>query len=332
MNTTTHRLDGLEPENLLAFLALLGLLRALEAADRGRDDHKRFRPRAAWDIDRPPLRPTVVVSNGAGRHELAEAAALGIDLLAAVHEFDGAKNLTFVREESAAILEAAAREATADNHDRADLLASLMSDGAFKIDKTETIIPTPLCLMFGQGHQFFLDRLANVPKQAAPPPRREGRKRVTISPTDALLEALFEPWHRTDPTFSFRWDPEEDVRYALMAGDPTDAAYKTGTQHAANRLAAVGLPALTVAPVKRVGRPAVAILGGEYRRGFSFAWPVWHDPASLMMIRALLGHPDLRTPGALKHLSVEHVLVARRISVGKYMNFSPARFLDQTIP
>ena len=31
-----HRLDGLEPGNLLAFLALLGLLRALEeAAPRG---------------------------------------------------------------------------------------------------------------------------------------------------------------------------------------------------------------------------------------------------------------------------------------------------------
>ena len=28
--TTEHRLDGLEPDNLLAFLALLGLLRTLE--------------------------------------------------------------------------------------------------------------------------------------------------------------------------------------------------------------------------------------------------------------------------------------------------------------
>ena len=31
--TTEHRLDGLEPDNLLAFLALLGLLRALEETD-----------------------------------------------------------------------------------------------------------------------------------------------------------------------------------------------------------------------------------------------------------------------------------------------------------
>ena len=37
-----HRLDGLEPDNLLAFLALLGLLRALDAA---RPD---WRARAYW--------------------------------------------------------------------------------------------------------------------------------------------------------------------------------------------------------------------------------------------------------------------------------------------
>lgn len=35
------RLEGLEPDNLLAFLALLGLLRALEEAERGlREDER----------------------------------------------------------------------------------------------------------------------------------------------------------------------------------------------------------------------------------------------------------------------------------------------------
>lgn len=33
------------------------------------------------------------------------------------------------------------------------------------------IDPTPLRLLFGQGHQHFLDRLARVPAQPAPPPR-----------------------------------------------------------------------------------------------------------------------------------------------------------------
>jgi hypothetical protein len=54
-----------------------------------------------------------------------------------------------------------------------------------------------------------------------------------------LHEALFEPWTRQDPTPAFRWDPAEDVRYALRADDPS--GQKSTTQHGANRLAALGL-------------------------------------------------------------------------------------------
>ena len=43
---------------------------------------------------------------------------------------------------------------------------------------------------------------------------------------------------------------------------------------------------------------------------------------------SVLSHPELRTPGALDHLGVEDVYVARRISVGKFMNFSRARPLE----
>jgi hypothetical protein len=50
---THHRLEGLEPDNLLAFLALLGLLRAIEVV------RETWRPRAAWDLDAPPLRPVL---------------------------------------------------------------------------------------------------------------------------------------------------------------------------------------------------------------------------------------------------------------------------------
>lgn len=212
---------------------------------------------------------------------------------------------------------------------RDSLLTALMSDAAVKDAKdpaTAPVDPTPLCLLFGQGHQHFLDRLASVPRTEVPPPRGRGKKAVAVSAADCLAEALFKPWHRDDPTFSFRWDPAEDVRYALMPGDPTDPAYKGGTQHGANRLAAIGIAALTLAPEPRAGRVRPAILGGRSdARGFSFAWPVWREPATLAAIRALLGHPGLRTPAALAHLGVDHVLVARRISVGKFMNFTRAR-------
>ena len=48
-----------------------------------------------------------------------------------------------------------------------------MSDAAAKDGKIEA---TPLCLLFGQGHQHFLDRLAAVPNTEAPPPRGRGKK------------------------------------------------------------------------------------------------------------------------------------------------------------
>ena len=54
-----HRLAGFEPDNLLAFLALLGLLRSLESA------RPTWRPRAAWDLDRAPLRPILLFAEPA---------------------------------------------------------------------------------------------------------------------------------------------------------------------------------------------------------------------------------------------------------------------------
>ncbi|MCL6443372.1 MAG: hypothetical protein K6T83_07940, partial [Alicyclobacillus sp.] len=161
--------------------------------------------------------------------------------------------------------------------------------------------------------------------QHCPPTRGRGTSAVSLSAADCLAEALFAPWERQDPTFSFRWDPEEATRYALMAGDPTDDTYKVYTQHGANRLAALGLSALTVAPRARGTRVRAVILGGLYKDGeFTFAWPIWSKPITLSAVRGLLGHPGLRQKDGLKHLGVDFVLVAKRIQVARLMNFTRA--------
>ena len=326
---THHRLDGLEPDNLLAFLTLLGLLRSLEAADRTLPDDLKLRPRAFWDTETAPLRAVLRIARPVEESELVEIANQGISILVSAHDFGGREDLNYSRAESRELLENAAKCSTAANRNRADLLASLICDAAIKEEKkTEAapVDPTPFCLLFGQGHQHFLERFAAVPAEAAPPARGRGKKAVSISGAECIAEALFEPWHRSDPTFSFRWDPEEDVRYALMAGDPTDVAYKGGTQHGANRLAAIGLAALTLVPETRAGRVRPNVLGGFFDSdGFSFQWPVWRDPATLTAIRGLLGHPDLFESGALAYLGVEYTLTTRRISVGKFMNFTRAQ-------
>lgn len=319
------RLDGLESDNLLAFLSLLGLLRAIEAQDRLSSQKDKLRPRIAWDLNAPPLRPTLHLDRSMDRAEVAQAAADGLDVLAINHDFSGHVDLDYSRNDARSVLQHEAHSASQAARGRVDLFAALMSDGVVKEKKDDTIVPTPLCLLFGQGHQHFLDRLANVPSDPAPA-RGTGRKAVRLTAAEYLEEALFGAWHRQDRTFSFRWDPEEDVRYALMAGDPTNSAYKPGTQHGANRLAAIGLTTLTVVPQRRAGKIRLSVIGGEFGPdGFSFAWPVWNQPITLSALRALLNHPDLRDPQALKHLGVDHVLIARRISIGKFMNFSRAR-------
>lgn len=329
MTAPTHRLEGLEPDNLLAFLALLGLLRALDADDADRPEEDRIRARAAWTVDSPPLKPQLVSRLAVGREQMTERAAAGLERLAPSHDFAGRVDLNYTDTECRSLLAATLEAARYDGRNAADLLAALMSDAAVKDEKTHVIEPTPLCLLLGQGHQHFLERLAAVPRQPTPPPRGRGKKAVAISASECIDEALFQPWHRTDPTPGFRWDPEEDVRYALMAGDPTDQAYKTGTQHGANRLAAVGLAALTVAPHQRGRRVRASVTGGQRDRdGFSFAWPIWSEPATLPAIQAMLSHPHLRKPGELAHLSVRAVVVAKRISVGKFGNFARARPIE----
>lgn len=329
-SATVHRLEGLEPDNLLAFLALLGLLKALEAQDRNSPTREQpLCPRASWDVEEPPLRAKLWLARPMSRDDLANYAAEGIQALAEAHDFGNRKDLAFSRSESREILANSARIGRQDDRYRADLMAALMSDAALKAERSEDIEPTPLCLLFGQGHQHFLERLSSVPRQPTPPPRGKGRKAVPLTAQECLLETLFEPWHRKDPTPSFRWDPVEDVRYAHMAGDPTDPAFKGGTQHGANRLAAIGLSTLTILPQVRAGRARVAVIGGAFERsGFSFAWPIWRKPASLASIRALLAHPALRRPDELTHLDVEFVMEARRISVGKFMNFCRARPIE----
>lgn len=316
-----QRLDGLEPDNLLAFLALLGTLRAIECAQPD------LRPRVSWTIDEPPLRPQLRMVQALETGAVADVVAQGVELLARAHEFEGRKDLNFTPDDCRKQLAEAAQSARPESRARADLLSALMHDAAVKDGKEPAIAPTPLCLLFGQGHQHFLERLADVPRQPTPPTRGRGKQAVLPTAAQIVQETLFEVWHREDPTPSFRWDPAEDVRYATMGGDPTDTAFKSGTQHGANRLAAVALPSFKLAAQSQRGRvrPVVAAGGRDADGSFSLAWPIWRPPLTLTSIEALLTHPELRKTGALARFGVVDVMVTQRISVGKFMNFTRAR-------
>src|SRR5579872_3332501 len=95
-----HRLTGLEPDNLLAFLALLGLLRSIEAADRDHRETLKLRPRACWDTEIAPLRPVLLLARPIESEEIPLIANEGLSTLASAHRFGGRKDLNYSRTEA----------------------------------------------------------------------------------------------------------------------------------------------------------------------------------------------------------------------------------------
>ncbi len=308
----SHRLPGLEPENLLGFLALLGLLRALDTA------RPVWQTRAYWDLATQPLRPVLTLVEPQTPDAVAAAAAEGASILADAHRFERS-DLNYPRSK--------AHDLLIEEQDalRSNLLDALMSDGATREDNS--IRPTPLCFLFGQGHQHFLARLADIPAGRLPAKLAKMRRPPNLNAPDFIARTLFAAWTRSDPTDGLRWDPAEDRRYALRADDPSgDPA---GMQHGANRLAAVGLPVLSGAVVRRRGETRFLNIGTSYGedRGIRITWPIWTAPARLLGIRALLAHPALagnaQQIGALAPQGVAFAYRAQRISVGKFFNVTP---------
>lgn len=318
-----HLLTGLEPDNLLAFLALLGLLRALEEA------RPACLPRVAWTVDTPPVRPMLYLVELLTKNDILNNLRTGLKGLAHRHDFGQHEDLSLTADEARERLGSAA---TADRY-TADLWASLICDATVDVKKG-IAEPTPLCLLFGQGGMHFLSRLASVARLAMPPPRKtrgKTRERGTrVSETACLDEALFQTWERLDGTESFRWDPHEDVRYATRARNPTDRQTKEKTQHGANRLATIGLSALTAVPHRdHAGRAQLSCLCSPYTgRGRSFTWPIWRHPISLAAIRALLGHPRLDDSEVRRALGVVERRRALRIREGRYFNVTKAAQLE----
>jgi hypothetical protein len=313
-----HRLEGLEPDNLLAFLALLGLLRTLELAVPD------WRPRLHWEG--APLRPMLTLAVATTQEEVAEATARGATELAKDHDFAGEADLTFDRRTARDLLDTAATPALAS---RSALLGCLFSDGAVKEDGT--VLATPFCAMFGQGHQHFLSRLSQVPRGVLPKALARQRKPPDLNGACKIAEALFRPWARIDPTESFRWDPMEDRRYAMRFKNPSDDP--GCTVHGANRLASLGIAALPGAAVERRGRLRFLILGSDLGPDglVEITWPIWERPTTLSALQALVGHPALSalTPdmAQLSRFGIKNLRRARRISVGKYFNFTRAEAL-----
>jgi hypothetical protein len=314
----THELVGLEVDNLLAFLALMGLLRALEAQELS------WAPRVSWAG--PPWRVRLHLSVEASTRAVAEAACSGIESIAAHYDSDERANVAFTREDfrkyakrMRACLDG---ERMRTNHIGASLAAALTAEHPEK--REGGLRAAPLVMMFGQGHQNFLERLIEVPRGELPSRHRKHKQRKPLEfRTPAMVEAaLFSAWRRSDDADGFRWDPEDDQRYALRYGDPSGEGAAL-TVHGANRLAAIGLLSFACVPG---ARRLMARGAGRDDDGVYFTWPVWTQPLSRPSIEKLLSHRDVIDGrlGGLALLGVAEVYRARRVANGKFMNVTRA--------
>lgn len=315
---SSHRLAGLEVDNLLGFLALLGLLRALG----------RSRPQwaARAYFGGSPLSAHLEIAQEATEEEIAQAASEGCESYAGGFTFGEYKDLTFSSDVARTLLERSLSSETT-----ATIMSALCSDAA-KREKDDRIIATPLCAMFGQGHQSFLSRLTSV-SAGTPPKTRAARERMApLNDPCYVARALFSPWAREDAAESFRWDFVEDRRYALRYSDPSSDP--PTTEHGANRLAIIGMLSFQSAPSLR-GRTADLAVRGVSRsretRRLRITWPIWYRPASLEAIHAMLeereladDHPAFK---ALARYGVDQARRVYRITSGKFISFSRAMAL-----
>ncbi len=302
-----HLLLGLEPDNLLAFLALLGFHRCL---DRARPD---WHPRVYWDG--VPMRPTLVLAQDVDRAELLEAACDGATALSAIYKFNKKLNLDYSAEQASELLKDACMS---PDRSRVDMLSSLMSDAAIR---NEVVRATPFCMLFGAGRQNFLEQLEAVANGTPTSESRDEMGTEDMNSPMRLEEALFQPWNRKDKTQRFRWDPIEDRRYALRFKDP--GGDKGLTVHGANRLAILALPLLTAVPVRERGEIRLYALTTKWHHGsLVVQWPVWSRPASLKAVIRMLAGCGLDEPVA--GLGIKEIYTAERISVRKFFNFTRA--------
>ncbi len=141
---------------------------------------------------------------------------------------------------------------------------------------------------------------------------------------ERLDATLFRSWNRSDEKYSFRFDPTEDRRYALLDRDPTAANNKSTSEWMANLLA---YRALRAFPCAIVRRKSVTTGWMEDSGSVMFTWPIWANHLALETVQSLLGREELiaRKPSiSLRNIGVQAVYRSRKIANGDYVNFSPA--------
>lgn len=312
-------LSPLRFDNPLAFLALLGLMRVLDAS------RPAWRVRAFWRRrgGHGPWVPVIEADGACGEDELAEAAVAGLrDLAAPVAEVAARWN---GGTDPAALLGEAARRPRDSEAVTALLGETLVRERrkGREIRRLEAR-PSPFLPKPKSGQQNLLARIAALTHGLDADPSGTGSAGIR----DLLRECLFEAWRPRSSQLSLRWDPGEYRPWATRWQDPSQEPAET--VEGAVRLAVLALPLFPLHPADEGARAPGFVDASP--RTLRLRWPVWTPPARPAAVSALLTHPALVARridvGALAPHGVVEVMETRVIWLGDppndYPNFTPA--------
>lgn len=310
METDRFQLIGLDGSNPLAFLAAVGALRSLSLGIPDSKVSMRWIAEGRWV-------PELHVSPALTRDELIERLHRRMVAMRGHDAFSFANNLSVPRTTFRIHCEQAAGQASPSDRTSADFACGFGSDVLETDTEPPVIQDTAFRTMSGAGHQHFLTFFRNI--AAATEPHH-------------LKKALFETWRYDDPlsNHTTRWDPQEDVRYALRWSDPSgegNIRSRSGGVLGANRLAIEAIPVFPCQPVK--GRLETSGFRGRKSSDTALTWPIWDVPIGLDVVRTLLASTELQEDQPdrtrLRQRGVAETYRSMRITVGKYRNFTPAR-------
>jgi hypothetical protein len=263
----------------------------------------------SW-TQRTGWRPVFHTADGATDDEIVHALDQGLRGRDTSPEFSRlGDDLPVTAEAFSDFAEAAAADASPDDRLWADFSAAFGCE--ITVRDRNRIQDTALRTMSGAGHQHFLLFF---------------RRLVESTTLDHVRAALFAPWTYEDDGPSMRWDPVDDRRYAYRADDPAKSRqHPVRTVRGANRLAVESLLCFPAVPRRRQLETTGFVAG---RGGGEFVWPIWITRVSLPVFRSLMSHHALAEPrtqaAALRAMGVAEVFRSRRLTEGRFRNFTPA--------
>jgi hypothetical protein len=310
--TSKIDLTGIPGGNPLGFLAAIG---ALSASTRALSS---MPVKLAWISSDTGWTPRLLFTEEVSPATLVERIHEELAALGQAEALAIADDLSIAHETFRESADSAARAGSPDDRISVDYLCAFGSDAVQAKSggkPTGMIADTAFRTMSGSGHQHFLGSMRTFAKDTTP---------------DHLRRALFESWRYDDPVekHTMRWDPVDDVRYALRwrnpSGDPVRKA--GGSVWGANLLAIEGLRLFPTAPF----RDSLRTTGfTQWRsRGTYWTWPIWCSPIGLDAVRSLVALKELQREKpdrqSLRKLGIAEVYRSQRIAQGKFRNFSHA--------